>query len=282
MISERSELPPPLSTDTIRRMLGARVPKLVRGNDVQRYQALLDWDGLMEIVAGGDYSPKKLRLTRCGAPLSRALYQHIGKPKVPVIEQVMETGGSIVFYGIGEHAPAMGRLGAALSEAIGDHVVGSAIASTGDGGALPVHYDDTDLIVLQVEGGKRWFVEDEPVLNPVVGMQPVPRPAGARLLLDEVLQPGDFLFLPGGYRHWCETEGPRSLHLGFFFYPLTAPRALDLLKRQMIATAADRIPLRFEPDERQEVEERLKRMLIEKIDRLSLDELVTEHIRTEL
>lgn len=278
MISDLSGLVAPLSVAEFQQLLCARQPKLVRGNgDGGRYAELLDWRGLMNLVLNGDYPRKRLRLTQRGVPLPSIFYQDDNGPKAAIITQVMETVGSLIFYGIDPYVPAMSRLCAAIADEIGELILGSAIASTGAGGALPVHYDDTDLIVLQVEGSKRWLIEDDPVINPAAGMPFVAGGADPALILDEVLEPGDLLLVPGGYRHRCETLGDRSMHIGFFFYPLTAPRALDLLKRRMLADVADRKPIRFTWAERAEVEASLKRTLIDRIDQMSLSDLLADH-----
>lgn len=243
---------------------------------------LLDWDGLLQVVLAGDYRPKLLRLTRCGDAVPRRFYRDKQGAKAGAIAQVMEAGGSLVFYGIHPYVPAMARLRAAIARETGEHVIGSAIASTGKSGALHRHYDDADLLVMQVEGSKRWLIEDRPVANPVAGMPLVPRDPDAGILLDETLDPGDLLFLPAGYRHYCDVADPRSLHIAFLFYPLAIPRAFDLLRRAAMASQADRSPLRFDPAEAVEAEQRLKAQLIARIDRLSLDELLAVHQATDL
>lgn len=281
-ISNLAALVAPLSVREFRNLLRMRTPRLVRGNAPDRYEALLDWDGFLQVVLAGDYRPKLLRLTRRNDPLPRRFFRDKHGPKADAIAKIMEAGGSLVFYGLHPYVPTMARLCAAIARETGEHIVGSAIASTGEGGALPSHYDETDLIVLQVEGSKRWLIEDRPVANPVAGMPLVPREPGAGILLDETLEPGDLLFVPAGHRHRCETAGPRSLHLAFLFYPLAIPRVLDLLRRGAIAADADRVPLRFDPSEAPDVEQRLKAQLIARIDRLSLGELLAAHQATEL
>lgn len=276
LISSLSDLVAPLSPAQFGEMLAARVPTVFRAENGARFASLLDWEGLMQLVCAGDYARKSLRLTRQGAPVPRGLYMQDGKPKAEVIRKVMETGGSLVFYGIDPYVAAMARLSEALSSATGEPVVGSAIASTGTGGALPVHYDETDLIVLQVEGAKRWRIEDDPVPHPVPGLPTVPGREGARVVVDTVLEAGDLLFVPGGYRHRCETGSDRSLHLGFFFYPLTPARVVQLLAQEMIESEDDRIPIRGE-GALADAEARLKRRLVERIDRLSLDEMLRMH-----
>jgi len=194
----------------------------------------------------------------------------------------MASGGSIIAYGIDPYVPAMGRLCAAISEETGEHIVGLAFATTGSGGALDLHYDDTDGVILQVEGRKNWVIEREPVINPVVGLPALRGGDDAGIVLDIELEPGDLLFVPAGYRHRCESRSARSLHLGFAFYPLTIPRTLDLLMRQTVQDVDARRPWRFEEAKRSAVEVALKQELVQLIEGLSLTDLLSAHRATDM
>jgi len=282
MISSLSDLVAPLSVSEFKDLLRQREPRLVRGAGAGRYAALLDWDGLMNAVLTGTYPAKKLRLTRQGAPLPPLFYRADDSPKVELITQLMASGRSIIAYGIDPYVPAMGHLCAAISEETGEHIVGLAFATTGSGGALDLHYDDTDGVILQVEGRKNWVIERTPVINPVVGLPALRGDDDARILLDIELEPGDFLFVPAGYRHRCESRSARSLHLGFAFYPLTVPRTLDLLMRQTVHDVDARRPWRFEEAEQPAVELALKQDLIRRIEGLSLNDLLSAHRATDM
>jgi hypothetical protein len=245
MIDSLSALVAPLSVPEFKALLRKREPRLIRGAGVGRYAALLDWDGLMHAVLTGTYPAKKLRLTKQGAPLPPLFYRSDGAPKAELVTQLMASGGSIVAYGIDPYVPAIGRLCAAIGEETGEHIVGSAIATSGSGGALDLHYDDTDIIILQVEGRKNWLIEREPVINPVIGLPALKGNDDAGIALDIELEPGDLLFVPAGYRHRCESRSARSLHLGFYFYPLTVPRTLDLRMRQTVQDVDARRAMAF-------------------------------------
>jgi len=87
---------------------------------------------------------------------------------------------------------------------------------------LPVHCDDRDIIILQMEGAKRWRVYDDGAITRGDGKITQLRPQ-ASPLLDRRLQPGDLLYLPAGHWHECENEAARSLHVGLFINPPRRP-----------------------------------------------------------
>lgn len=78
------------------------------------------------------------------------------------------------------------------------------------------HYDTHDVLVLQVEGTKRWRLYDTPVGAPFRGEQFTPDAVAAGdITADLVMEPGDVLYVPRGLMHDAvnaDLDGP-SLHI---------------------------------------------------------------------
>lgn len=89
----------------------------------------------------------------------------------------------------------------------------------------PVHYDDHDLIVVQLEGTKRWYVATRPseLFNTWRGVSGNPPDLGAHQVLD--LAPGDLMYLPRGTFHTVDSD-TESVHLAIGFTPLTLREAV--------------------------------------------------------
>jgi ribosomal protein L16 Arg81 hydroxylase len=238
---------------------------------------LLDWGGLIRLLHHGALPHRDLRLYRDRARVPPLFLRDAGPHRAEMIGRLLAADASIMLNRAEEHVPALGRLCAAVAEQTGDHVSAAVVATAGQGGALERHYDPYDIIVLQVDGSKRWVLYDDPAINPVPGMPKVRAREDIRPAMEFVLQPGDWLFVPAGYRHRCDTIGARSLHLGILFHPLTAVRALDLIVRDMLAASDDRAPLRFDPDAADAAEAALKQRLIDRIAGLSIDDLARRH-----
>ena len=280
MISTLADLVSPLSTEAFVARLRARTPFLQRTAGAGRYEALIDWNALLRAVIDGTIPADRLRLTQGGKFLPNALYRHGDMVKPQVVEQVMANAGSIMANGVEPHLATFTTLCANLGEQLGEHVSAGVIATIGPGGALDLHYDDADLAILQIEGRKRWIIHGDPALDPVPGMKPPPGNSDTPPELDIVLEPGDFLFVPAGYRHRCENQDERSLHAGIFFWPLTMARAFTLLRGAAIADPAQRRPLRAGAERAAEEEAVLKEALIEQIRALTLADLRARHRAT--
>ncbi|HUP94276.1 MAG TPA: cupin domain-containing protein [Burkholderiales bacterium] len=277
-ISTLADLVAPLSEEAFVAHLRGRTPVVLRGAGAGgRYRSLIDWAGFIDQVMRGEIPAKILRLTKNAIPMPPVFYRDGDVPKSQVIDRVMAGGGSIIVHGVEAYLPGFFRLCADVASQMGERVTAGLIATTGDGGALRLHYDDADLVILQIEGAKRWIVQDHPVIHPVPGMRKYRVDEDANPKLDVVLEPGDLMFLPAGYRHRCENRAERSLHAGIFFLPLTPPGVLELLTREISEDVAHRRPLRFDQADPAATEAALKDELVALIRSLSLTELIARH-----
>ena len=138
-----------------------------------------------------------------------------------------------------------------------------------------MHYDPEDLVILQVEGTKRWQIFGPPVSNPVRNM-PKQSPPETEPFFDEVLEPGDLLFVPGGNWHRCESGLSTSVHLGIFFLPPTSWHAANQILRAFLSEELFRTPLtRLDGASAVEaVEAEVKSRLIESFRELKLNEFI--------
>lgn len=91
--------------------------------------------------------------------------------------------------------------------------------SRGDAKA-PLHYDEYDLIVIQILGAKRWFISTAPSTLPNTwrGLAEPPPRLDPHEMID--VGPGDLIFLPRGTPHRVEAMA-ESVHISIGFVPLT-------------------------------------------------------------
>jgi bifunctional lysine-specific demethylase and histidyl-hydroxylase NO66 len=78
---------------------------------------------------------------------------------------------------------------------------------------LPVHYDDHDVFVLQLSGSKHWRVYERAVEAPLRDAEPLALRPTEGPHIDEVVRPGDCLYMPAGFLHEAKSVAERSLHL---------------------------------------------------------------------
>jgi bifunctional lysine-specific demethylase and histidyl-hydroxylase MINA len=99
-------------------------------------------------------------------------------------------------------------------------VTTSAFWSKG-GMRAPVHFDDHDLLIVQLRGTKRWYLSNKPSELPNV-WKGIPKDnlldLGSHATVD--MLPGEMLYLPRGTLHSVDSD-TASLHLAVGFTPLT-------------------------------------------------------------
>ncbi len=157
-----------------------------------------------------------------------------GRPKAGAIEGLIAEGVSFVVNGIDDDVPAVARLCDSLERRLGHTVWVNAYVTHGPGGALAPHYDDHDVIVLQIHGTKRWFGHGAPVPLPVESS-----PDGVDFgpaKWDELIEPGDVLYLPRGEVHHTSVEGTHAIHLTF---GVDTRRGIDLFDALVKRAASD-------------------------------------------
>jgi Cupin superfamily protein len=220
MISSLEDLVAPLTEAEYLEILRAGKLTLRRGLAADRFTPLLDWATLWKVIESDVVPLKKLLVTRKGHDVPAIFYRDQGKLNAAKLASLIPHGISLIATSVDAHVPTLQALCANIQARIGRKINVTAVMTTGDGGAFPMHYDVPDVVVVQVEGAKRWRIYDRPVANPVKGMPRPPKPSG--VIFDEVLQPGDFLCLPAGYWHHCDNGSKLSLHLSVLFKSSTA------------------------------------------------------------
>ncbi|MBI3199802.1 MAG: hypothetical protein HYZ40_20255 [Rhodospirillales bacterium] len=262
-IASLEDLIAPLTEPEFLELLRTRSIRFHRGCDENRYDGLLTWRSLHGMIETGAVPPEALRITKEAAVVPPLFYLENGRVNGDKLERLLASGASLIIEALSPHVPALNALCASIEGRTAETIVVGAIATRGDGGALAYHYDEDDLLIAQVEGSKRWRIYGPPVRNPVSGMSASSEQQGEPVF-DEVLRPGDFLFLPAGYWHQCANERDLSLHLGIFFKPHTAYYAVKSLLTKLVTEEIFRRPLaRLEnPTERLALEAEIKARLI--------------------
>ena len=280
--STLEELVAPLSEAEFLSLLRERKLTLLRGAKADRYTGLLNWNLLRGMLERGEYPSNliHLRLSRDSmtVPLDRWLSKNPtgagSTVDIAKVEAYLAEGFNLCITCIDERAPHLTALCNDIRARTFEQIKIGVIVTTGKFGAFKLHYDPEDLIILQVEGSKRWKIYGPAVSNPVIDMAKQEPPPEQEPVFDEVLKPGDFLFVPGGNWHRCENGPGRSLHLGFFFLPPTGWHFIKAVMSDLVADEVFRKPLtrlagRAELDA---MEADFKLRAIDAINHLKLDE----------
>lgn len=112
---------------------------------------------------------------------------------------------SYIFSQLNVDHPGLNRLGNSLSKTYKCYVGINGYFTPKKSQTLPLHFDNHDVFIFQVSGKKHWRVYDCDI-NTSSELKPI---------IEVILEPGDFLFIPAGFYHEANTNQKSSFHLTF-------------------------------------------------------------------
>ena len=180
-------------------------------------------------------------------------------------------GYTIVLDGVERHIRAIAALSQSIEVELNFPVQVNAYITPPRSQGLVPHYDDHDVLILQIQGSKTWHIYEGVDVPPreiqrekdkAVGIEDLPSP------IDLQLEAGDVLYLPRGKVHEAETKSEPSIHLTVGVH---APTALMLAVGALYAQSFhdDRLNAQLPP-----------RHLDDADQRAALDALMRDTVKT--
>ncbi|MFE0047590.1 cupin domain-containing protein [Streptomyces albireticuli] len=207
-------------------------------------QGLLTWGDLNRIIAGHRLEPPRLRLSREGATLPLTSYaspvtthRHTVWHRLHPAElhaRLCE-GASLALDGADELHGPLARFAEGLERRFRTRARANVYASWTAREGFGTHWDDHDVVVVQLDGAKRWKIFGATRAHPLYRDVEQPGEPPAEPLADVVLRTGDLLYVPRGWWHAVSADqGTRSLHVTFGLDPHTPSDLLSWLAEQLL------------------------------------------------
>src|SRR6185436_13667663 len=219
----------PVTVDEFLSIYWRRLHLFSRGSS-ERFCELLTWTEINRILEHHWRSPFRFRLARQGRDLDPSSYVDLEgvTPRVrarDVIEQ-LRGGATLSFDAIDEVHEPLARLAESFEQYFRGGTKINIYAGWRALHGLDLHRDDQEIFILQLDGPKRWLLYGFSIagIDPAdLRSRSIP-PDGATL--DQVLEPGDVLYIPRGCYHVAVPMNLPTLHLTI---GVKLPTAADLL-----------------------------------------------------
>lgn len=212
-------------------------PFLRADRSATELQELLDHAALEAILANYGPAPKHaVRLAKAdGDPAS--IWFENEAPDLARIRDALANGYTLNVNDLADRHPRLRSLSADLCCTLGANIRCNAFLTPAGAKAFPAHFDPHEVLILQLEGAKRWRVFRPQVEAPTpetVSDRTVDPDAVGPPVIDHSLQAGELLVIPRGYGHEAHCEDASSLHLTIAIH---FPTWADVLARLVAETA---------------------------------------------
>jgi len=273
MNSTLKDLIAPLTEAEFLVHLRERTVAFVRTSEPHRFETLLDWDDLNNLVHSGGYPIEELHV-RESMPVPSSLYSKQGRLDHSVFSCLMDRGAGLLLHRLDKYVPRVFDLCHKIAEQTGEQVTAEATVTSGKDSARQ-GVNAQDVCVLQIAGRKRWELCRSRI---DVNDMSMPRDRQSAPFFDEVLCAGDFLFVPAGCWHRCENGPGRSLDVHIALEPPCGRDVVTWLTNQLTADETFNGPLtRYaDPNALASHEAALKARLIEQVQVWSLTDFLAE------
>jgi ribosomal protein L16 Arg81 hydroxylase len=230
MIRRLEDLVAPLSEREFLDSFSRKRRLVVKTTQPERAASLLPWATINHLIASVMPS-SNIVVNLKGKTCAEFMYRRgpEGQLCPDALQQMATQGISIVLKQIHKYAPPIATLANAIERRIGHAVHVNCYITFGITSAFTPHYDTHDVLAVQVQGAKRWRGYGIPIAYPLKDFPPrVNRDniAYGDPVWEELIEPGDMLYVPRGEAHDAAGEVKPSVHLTF---GIQAPNGIDLL-----------------------------------------------------
>lgn len=247
-----------------------------------RFSNLISWTDINQILEHHWRETYRFRLARQGRDLDPASYADLTgfTPRIRArdVTDELRRGATLSFDAIDEVHEPLTRLAESFEAFFRGGTKINIYAGWRALHGLDLHRDNQEIFILQLDGRKRWLLYGfsvDGVDRSELRNHSVP-PAGA--LLDQILQPGDLLYIPRGCYHVAVPMNEPALHLTL---GVKNPRTLDvwlwMMERRRASGVANRdVPGIAPAAERLSYSEESRRELLEGLDSDLVEQYLSE------
>jgi ribosomal protein L16 Arg81 hydroxylase len=186
------------------------------GGVAGRFRELFPWEQLNTILEQQRFTAPRLRLVRRGQIITESSYFHsAGWPELSVGKMLneLENGATLSLSFVEETYSPLRDLAVSLEAIFRVRIHVNLYASWRTANGFGVHYDDHDVLALQVCGAKQWRIWPPTEANPLTSGVLADAGSIGQPVWDETLRDGSLLYVPRGSWHVAHALDEPSLHL---------------------------------------------------------------------
>ena len=200
------------------------------------------WTEFSEAIVSNRLEPPRIRLFLDEQPVPESDYVDVsvnrrnvsfGRVDHQKLEGLLRRGASLVLDSLEEIQPSVREAARDLEYFVGEAVQVNAYVTWGEGSGFGAHWDSHDVVIVQLEGTKKWTIYGQGRIAPMHLDVDHTHDVPGEVVWSGTLERGDVLHVPRGWWHNVEGTGSETLHLTFGFTRRTGVDALHGLVDQL-------------------------------------------------
>lgn len=263
----------------------ARGRRLFRKTErASEFARLLPWETLNSLITSEALTSGRIALARQGRMLplemaGAAVRSRTGDWISPeAVQTLCAQGMSLVLNDVERQVAAIAAMNAMVERYLRCDTITNAYVSFNRDSAFKAHFDPHNVLILQLQGRKRWWCHGQVQEHPLEARAFTDLSELPDVEWEGVLEPGDILFLPRGDIHHALVEDAHSLHLTV---TLTPPMGADVLAwlrgRGMREELGRRyLPVNASADVARDYQASLRTLLVRLVDSLDIPTVLDE------
>jgi ribosomal protein L16 Arg81 hydroxylase len=216
----------PVSREVFLKEYWEAKPLLIERKASCFYDGLFSAHDLDQLISYSEMSYPTIRAVQNGKPEQSLAFARAPLSSDQLVNQITAAydlyadGYTIVLSGIQRGSRQVRHLCRFLEAELSHPVTVNAYATPKGSQGFSAHYDDHDILILQIEGSKHWEVSPPHNELPLEWHPPNEQDQLREPYLTTMLEAGDMLYLPRGWNHAGRASEAASLHLtvGIFVY----------------------------------------------------------------
>ncbi len=210
----------------------------------EKFASLLTWQVINEMILGREHDASgRFRLVKNGKDLSlsavtipearRFRTKKLPRLKRTLLSDCLKSGAMLILNRVDDLHEPVRQLAEAIEYTLHERAYINLYAGWQSSKGFNLHWDDHDVLVLQVYGEKHWTINGFSKSSPLYkAAEEIPAPEGEPLW-SGILHAGDLLYVPRGCWHGAQAlEGP-TVHLTCGLYNQTGHDILSWLQSKL-------------------------------------------------
>lgn len=219
----------------------------------ERFADLLPWNALNTILSRHRLDYPRIRLSKDGQNVpSETFIRQLPARRGGTIPRIIVSslfkqlrgGATLIVDAVDEAYAPISAVAEYLERLLREYVQVNAYVGWGETKGFDLHWDDHDVIILQVAGRKSWQVYNPTRLYPMYrDIEPNLDPPTGKPLWEGMLSAGDLLYVPRGWWHVATPLNDATVHLTFGIVKRTGVDLISWLGDQLRSRPACRMDL---------------------------------------